>query len=118
MHLSTETAQAVIKPKGTPPRTIGYCRECGHPFHPGRHDQEYCGNTCRKTFHKRRYERGAQLYDFAMEWRGKRLKGGFTQLCQIIDDWLREERERRNQHKELKRAYENQQKGGHSNARH
>jgi hypothetical protein len=99
-----------IKPKGTPPRGVCFCRECGHPFYPRREDQEYCAYTCRTRYHKRRYERGAQLYDFAMEWRGKRLKGGFTQLCQIVDEWLRDQRDRRKAHKEIKTEFERQQK--------
>ncbi|MBF0305167.1 MAG: hypothetical protein HQL41_05915 [Alphaproteobacteria bacterium] len=73
---------------------MSHCRECGAPFWLMKTDQAFCRNACRQAFHKRRYERGAQLYDFAMEWRGKRLRGGFTRLCRIIDDWLRENRER------------------------
>ncbi len=74
---------------------LQHCRECGHPFYAARKDQEFCRPKCRQDWHKRRYERGAALYDFAMEWRGKRLKGGFTRLCQMIDEWLRDERERK-----------------------
>jgi predicted nucleic acid-binding Zn ribbon protein len=87
-------APADDTPKEPRKPPLAHCRECGAPFYLLKADQAFCGVKCRQTFHKRRYERGAQLYDFAMEWRGKRLKGGFTQLCRIIDDWLREDRER------------------------
>jgi len=107
----TETDAAPIRPKGIPPRPVSFCRECGHPYWPRRDDQEYCSSTCRSKYHKRRYERGAQLYDFAMEWRGKRLKGGFTRLCQIIDEWLRDERERRRANRKVRDAWLKEKKG-------
>lgn len=97
-----------ILPSGAP-MPLRYCKECGRPFYPTRRDQDYCTSKCRQTLHKRRYERGAKLYDFAMEWRGKRVRGGFTELCRIIDDWLRDERDRRKAHAEIRAAYK---KGG------
>ena len=87
-----------------------FCQECGQPFYPQRRDQSFCRPVCRQTLHRRRYERGAALYDFAMDWRGKRLRGGFTALCKMLDDWLHDERQRRAQHKALRDAYEAQQK--------
>lgn len=102
---------AAIQPKGVPPRPVSFCRECGHPYWPRRDDQEYCGATCRSAYHKRRYERGAQLYDFAMRWRGQRLKGGFTDLCQMLDEWLRDERDRRQARRAIRKSYQTQQKG-------
>lgn len=46
-----------------------------------------------------------------MEWRGKRLKGGFTRLCQIIDEWLRDERERRRANRKVRDAWLKEKKG-------
>lgn len=102
MHISPDHAalNASMQPRNAPP--LRHCRECGHPFYARRDDQEFCRPTCRQNWHRRRYDRGAALYDFAMEWRGKRLKGGFTKLCQMVDEWLREERERRQAHKALR----------------
>lgn len=101
-----------IQIKGIPPRPVSFCRECGSPYYPRRDDQEYCAPTCRSKFHKRRYERGAQLYDFAMDWRGKRRKGGFTALCQMVDEWLRDERVRKDTRRLIRDAWKRQQKEG------
>ena len=80
-------------------RHVGYrprcCLECGASFLPIRRDQEFCLPACRQSYHKRRYERGAQLYDRAMKFRGKREKVSFTKLCKLLDDWLFEDRMRR-----------------------
>ncbi len=103
--------QVPIQVRTLAPAEVRYCRECGQPYHPSRHDQEFCRPHCRQTHHKRRYERGAILYDFAMKWRGKRTKGGFTEFCQMVDEWLRAERHRRLQHKGIKEAHKKQQKG-------
>jgi len=99
-----------IKPKGIPPRGVCFCRECGHPYYAKREDQEYCSTKCRQNFHRRRYDRGAELYDFAMNWRGKRLKGGFTILCQILDEWLRQEKTRKAKCQKIRKAYEEEQR--------
>ena len=100
-HTAATSSPPLVRPRGFVPRPR-YCKECGHPFYPARHDQDYCRPKCRQAWHKRRYERGAQLYDFAMAWRGKRLKGGFTRLCQMLDEWLRDERDRRKACKRLR----------------
>ena len=98
--------------RGAPPLPMRYCGECGNPYWPTRQDQDFCGTACRQNFHKRRYQRGAELYDFAMDWRGKRRKGGFTEFCRIVDEWLRDERDRRARHAKIREAHQRQMKGG------
>lgn len=108
----TETApETPISVRGAAPK-VRFCRECGAPFYPGRTGQEFCKPGCRTRHHRRRYDRGAQLYDFAMEWRGKRLKGGFTRLCQMIDGWLADERQRGKEHARIREAHRRQAKQG------
>lgn len=82
-----------IRPRGTPPK-IRYCQECGHPFWPTRPHQQFCRTKCRSDKHHRDERRGAELLDFALEWRRKRLKGGFTRLTQMVDRYLAEDRDR------------------------
>jgi len=101
--IPTTTEKPIIA-RGAP-LGVRFCRECGLPFHPTRVDQDFCATKCRQTLHHRRSMRGVALYDFAMEWRGKRLKGGFTELCRIIDEWLRDERDRRKAHASIRAAY-------------
>jgi predicted nucleic acid-binding Zn ribbon protein len=105
-----QSAAAPLVPKGIPPRPVDFCKECGNPYYPRREDQEFCGGTCRSKFHKRRQQRGTELYDFAMDWRGKRRKGGFTALCQMLDDWLRDNRVRKDAHRRIREAWNRQQK--------
>jgi hypothetical protein len=84
--------QPVTKSVTPPPPQLRYCKECGEGFYPRRDDQDFHNRTCRQKWHARRQKRGMELIDFALEWRGKRLKGGFTKFCQMVDEWLREDR--------------------------
>ncbi len=103
---------AQIKIKGTPPRPVGYCKECGHPFYPKREDQDFCATGCRNQHHKRRYERGAKLYDFAIHWRSKRPKGAFTEFCQIVDEYIRDNKARAKVRKETIKQHKEALKNG------
>ena len=109
-HNSGKPNSDPIKVKGIPPRPVDFCSECGHPYYPRLEAQEFCGTPCRNKFHKRRQKRGTELYDFAMRWRGKRLKGGFTALCQMVDDWLRDDKARRQEHRAIRDAFKKQQR--------
>jgi hypothetical protein len=110
--LYSEGPADAIKVKGAAPVSLRFCRECGHPFHPARHEQVFCpGSKCRMAFNARRAKRAIALYDFAMNWRSKRLKGGFTQFCQMIDEWLRADRTHREDHVKIRRDFEAQQRG-------
>jgi len=110
--ISRMTTERILT-RGDAPRERRYCKECGNPFWPSRHGQDFCPkSTCRSTFHQRRASRGTQLYDLAMEWRGKRRKGLFTELCRILDDWLYEDRERAKAHKVIREAHRRQLREG------
>lgn len=85
-------------PRGTP-STVRYCRECGHPFHARRLDEQYCRAECRRAYHKRRIARALELYDLAYNWRRTRAKGGFADLCQILDEHIRQDRAREKDNK-------------------
>lgn len=98
-----------ITPSGTP-APLRYCQECGHPFYPSRQDQVFHKPACRHAHHRRREQRGSQLYDDAMDWRRTRRKGGFTDLTRQLDDWIREDREREARNKEIREAHQRQLK--------
>jgi hypothetical protein len=63
----------------------GACRECGAAFPIQRHGREFCGATCRRSFHNRKQLRGAQLYDLVMAVRFERPRaeelGAWSMLC-------------------------------------
>lgn len=99
---------AAISPKGLP-LALRYCQECGAPFYPARQDQVFCAAVCRREHHHRREGRATQLYDFAMDWRAKRGRGGFAEMCQIIDGFRAEDRARKAKHAEIRAAFEAQQ---------
>jgi hypothetical protein len=42
------------------------CKECGKAFKAIRRQATFCGDPCRAAFNRRRRDRGAELYDFAM----------------------------------------------------
>ena len=73
---------------------IHRCDECGAPFYQLRHDQVFHRQSCRRAFHRRKEVRGAKLLSFALEWRRTRRRGGFSELTQMIDEFLREDRQR------------------------
>ncbi len=101
----------VLKPKGAPPRPVSFCKECTDPYWPTRRDQEFCTSACRMKYHKRRSERGARLYDLAMEWRVQRRPGGFKRFCQLLDDWLRDDRRRAKARDLVRKAWQKQERG-------
>lgn len=92
-----------VADKGAAPTTTApklpplcVCAECGTQFYKLRHDQIFCPapRQCRRIFHRRKETRGAKLLSFAMDWRKSRKPGGFAELTQMIDGFLREDRER------------------------
>ena len=42
------------------------CLECGKGFKPGHGAARFCATACKTTWHRRRHDRGSELYDFAM----------------------------------------------------
>lgn len=99
-----------IIPRGGAPLGLRFCTECGHPFHPARHDQHFCRPACRKDHHHRRAARGVLALDACLAWRKTRRKGGMTDVCQLVDSWLAEDRARAKAHAEIRAAYAAQQK--------
>lgn len=64
-----------------PMTTQTQCQECGNEFQAKRGHQQFCCTACRKTWNNRRAVRGAELYDFVMNWRFERketLRDGTT----------------------------------------
>ena len=102
-----------IRPRGRAPE-VHFCRECGAPFWPRRFDQEFCGETHRRAWHRRKEARGAELHDLALEWRrkrpdGTRPKGGLSRVTSLVDGWLAEERRREAEHAAIRQRYRQQQ---------
>jgi hypothetical protein len=50
------------------------CRDCGTVFATSKSDRGFCSPTCRATFHNRRKQRGAELYDLLMALRFDRAR--------------------------------------------
>lgn len=69
------------------------CCECSATFETNRSDREFCSSNCKAAWNNRRMTRGARLYDLAMDFRGRRKKGGFTEVCRMIDSFLEEDRD-------------------------
>ncbi|WP_044558706.1 hypothetical protein [Azospirillum sp. B4] len=80
------------------------CAECGEDYQPTRIDAAFCSAYCRKAHNDRRKERGLALIDAALEWRGKRQKGGFLKFCRLVDQFLRDDRERKAAQKAAREA--------------
>jgi hypothetical protein len=74
------------------------CKECQEPlvrnggFQPNGPQQEYCSTKCRKAWNNRRMTRGAKVYDVAIQWRRFRKKEDFSQLCELVDWFIREDK--------------------------
>lgn len=102
---------APVRPRGTP-ASEQFCDECGHPFYPAREHQRFCSTTCRQALHRRRAERGAELYDLAMAWRAKRQRGGFTAFCQAVDRFLDDERSARRVRDAVRQSFRQAQRDG------
>lgn len=76
------------------------CPNCGQRFPRGTRGSPklFCGQDCRKAFHKRQARRGEALAAFVLAWRGKRgsgpgAKAAFAELCSIADLFNAEDRE-------------------------
>lgn len=108
---TTDIPRLTILPKGQP-LPLRYCQECGAPFFPARQDQVFCGSACRREHHHRREARALPLYDFVMAWRAKRGRGGFAEMCQIVDGFRAEDRERKARHAEIRAEFDAQQRAG------
>lgn len=71
------------------------CRECAELFRQKRRDQVFCCNACNRKFYRRKEIRGAKAVEKLIEWRKTRggRKGVLTELAEITDGWIREDRE-------------------------
>ena len=47
---------------------------------------------CRKAWNNRRMTRGAGVYDLAIQWRRFRKKEDMSQLCELVDWYIREDK--------------------------
>jgi hypothetical protein len=69
-------------------RAQAQCRECGSLFDAKRSTREFCSSACRATFHNRRGQRGAEIFDLAMAWRFDRKRAAkakaLTLLCRAL----------------------------------
>lgn len=59
------------------------CLECLKPFAVKKHEQRFCSTPCRKGFHRRREQRGAEMYDLVMAWRHDRKGHGPAALAYL-----------------------------------
>jgi hypothetical protein len=70
------------------------CRECGEQA-----SREFCNSGCRGTFHNRRKQRGAALYDVVMSMRHDRetarAGGAWSLLCRMAADFKSDDDEKR-----------------------
>lgn len=76
-----------------------YCAECKAVFQPRRATIDlFCCAEHRRLNHNREYLRGRSAYRALYHWRKGRgqgdAKGLFQELCRIVDEWVREDKER------------------------
>lgn len=71
---------------------IRHCQECAAAFRASRDDQVFCRDVCRSRWHNRRASRAMTLYGLAMAWRKRRTKGTLSEMSQVVDGWLAEDR--------------------------
>jgi hypothetical protein len=70
----------------------GICRECRAKFEARRSTKEFCCTACRQVFNNRKRTRGAEIYDFAMEWRDDRSDTtALTLLCRVLAKFKEED---------------------------
>lgn len=69
-----------------------FCKECGTGFNPRQRTALFCGVPCKQTFHNRRRERGAELYDFIMQDRHDKLIDALLAAYVMADKAMREGR--------------------------
>lgn len=78
-----------VTPKGPP------CLNCGAPVIATRSNRRYCDDDCKRQFHRRNEIRGGKLMPRLTAWRKSRGKnGGLSEICAMLDDWDKEDRER------------------------
>ena len=75
------------------------CKECGNRISDGNRASEFCSTSCRQSFHNRRLQRGAELYDLFRALRRERSKAKqlnlWTQICRLELEWqMQDDRER------------------------
>jgi len=62
------------------------CRECGVAF-PASGARDFCRDVCRRSFHNRKAQRGAQLFDLVMALRFERKRakefGAWSLMCRM-----------------------------------
>ena len=80
-----------------PPR-MAYCRECGQPFYPRRHDQTFCVDACRRKRNDRERSQGRTALPLIMAWRLDRKAGALAALTRFADEVADGERKRRREH--------------------
>jgi predicted nucleic acid-binding Zn ribbon protein len=61
------------------------CLECGEKFDTDRPEAEFCSNACRKDWHNRRMQRGAEILDFIMS---KRFDRAHEKEARLLIDRL------------------------------
>jgi hypothetical protein len=90
MNSPATTAGVTFKRGASAPRgTLGtgrVCRECGKGI-PARHGREFCTDICRRSFHNRKAQRGALLFDVLMALRFDRSRAkdhaALSLLCRM-----------------------------------
>lgn len=74
--------------------TAPTCRECGEAID-GSRTADFCGASCRRSFHNRRKARGAMFYDLMMATRFQRAdakaSGAWSYLCKMASDFRKED---------------------------
>ncbi len=72
-----------------------HCRGCGKLFPATRSDRRFCHPNCKRSYHRRNEVRGATVVPLLIEWRktrGKGKAGGITDIAEIVDRWVSEDR--------------------------
>ena len=86
-----------LMPGDTGDGVVALCMECGVPIAKkvpgtaGKQATTYCSKKCNKKYNARKRNRGAVIYDLALEMRQKRLPGAFGDLCHQISLFLQQD---------------------------
>jgi hypothetical protein len=70
------------------------CDNCGTRFLAERINARFCKKQCRKNWQTRAAIRGAIAYPLLLEWRRRRSGGHLSDICQLVDVWLADEKQR------------------------